>query len=888
VTTALVGRHLAHYRVTAAIGSGGMGEVYRATDTKLGRDVALKVLPSDVRHNPARLARFRREARLLASLNHPNVAAIHGLEETDGMPVLVLELVEGEDLAARLVRGRVPIDEALAIARQIVDALAAAHEKSIVHRDLKPANVKVTPEGKVKVLDFGLAKAFAEDAASDSDSDPSHSPTLAQGGTLAGVILGTAAYMAPEQATAGAVDKRADVWAFGCVLYEMLTGRRPFGGASLSDTLAEVLKGEPDWTRLPATTPAAIRRLLQRCLVKDRSRRLADVADARLELEDAQAGAPVDGESTHATSRRRERVAWAVALALIALTAIVLVVRGRSIPPAREMRVEITTPQTRNPASLAISPDGREIAFVAMSAGRPVLWLRSLESGSAKPLAGTDGAAFPFWSPGGRSLAFFSDDDKLKRIDLDGGMVRVLANAGLPRGGAWNAADTILMAPLTGPILRMPAAGGEPVAVTRLEASQSSHGFPWFLPDGDHFVYYATGAPEARGVYLADLESGTSRRLLAADAPAVYASQGYLLFVRGEALFAQALDPARRELVGSPFRVADNVALGQVAASQVAALSVAASGAIAYRTGGEAERRQFAWFDRSGRQLVKLGEPDSAFPLSPSLSPDGRRLAMHRWVAGNTDIWILELGRGALSRFTSNAANEIWPIWSPDGRRILFSSNRGGSYALYEKATDGTTDERLVQAAKASCTDWSPDGSLILFQTRELKTSNDIWVFPVGRGQAPYPLVRTDFDERGGQFSPDARWIAYASNESGRSEVYLQPFPGPGAKLPISVGGGAQPRWRRDGKELFFIGLDDRMMAVPVSLSVDGESAKVGAAVPLFPTNVGGSLQVATGPQYFVSPDGQRLLMNTILEGAPASPIALILNWRPRPVGSSE
>ena len=889
MTAPLIGRGLGHYRVTAAIGSGGMGEVYRATDTKLGRDVAIKVLPSDVRQDPARLERFRREARLLASLNHPNVAAIHGLEEAEGMPFLALELVEGEDLAERLARGSIPANEAIGIAGQIADALAAAHAKGIVHRDLKPANVKVTPDGKVKVLDFGLAKAYAEDAASDSGADLSRSPTLAHGGTLAGVILGTAAYMAPEQARGGAVDTRADIWAFGCVLYEMLAGRRPFVGASVSDTLAEVLKGEPDWTKLPANTPPAIRRLLRRCLVKDRSKRLADIADARLEVEDAQAGSPGDGDGPRPTSRLRERLAWAAALTVLAGAAIALAVRGRPAPPAREMRVEITTPPTRDLASLAISPDGQQIAFVSTTAGRSALWLRSLESGLARSLPGTDGAAYPFWSPSGRSLGFFSDDGKIKRIDLEGGTVRGLASFGMPRGGAWNAAGTILLAPLGGgAIFRIPDTGGEPVAVTRLAASQTAHGFPWFLPDGDRFVYYAAGGPEARGVYLAGLASGVSRRLLDADAPAIFAPQGYLLFVRGETLLAHGFDPARGELLGRPFAVADKVVLVRVAGTPGAAASVAASGQIVYRTGGEAQRRQFAWFDRSGRRLGTLGEPDPSYPLSPSLSPDGRRLAMHRWVAGNTDIWILELARGALSRFTTHAANEIFPIWSPDGTRILFNSNREGAYSLYEKATDGTADERLVLARAAQPTDWSRDGSLLLFQQRDLKTAADLWVLPIGRGQEPAPVVRTDFDERGGQFSPDGRWIAFASTESGRSEVYLQPFPGPGAKLPISVDGGAQVRWRADGQELFFIGLDDRLMAVPVTLPAHGGSATVGAAVPLFPTSVGGALQATSGQQYFVSPDGRRFLMNTLLEGAPASPITLILNWKPRPADSSE
>jgi eukaryotic-like serine/threonine-protein kinase len=881
VSDSLVGRTLAHYRVTARIGSGGMGEVYRAVDSRLGRDVALKVLPPELRRDAERLGRFRREARLLASLNHPNIAAIHGFEEGDGMPILALELVEGEDLAAHLASGRIPLDEALAVAKQVVEALAEAHSKGVVHRDLKPANVKLTPDGTVKVLDFGLAKACTLDAATPRE-DPSHSPTLSHGGdTRAGVILGTAAYMAPEQATGGDVDKRADIWALGCLLFEMLAGRRPFVGEGVSGTLAEVLKSEPDWTRLPGATPPAVRRLLRRCLAKDRRHRLADVADARLELEEAQAGEPGGGEQPRRVAWRRERFAWAAACATLLLALIGLALRGRPAPAALETRVEITTPATREPASFALSPDGEQIAYVVAGTGRSALWLRSLGSGSSRQLAGTDGATLPFWAPSGRALGFFADDGKLKRVDLDDGAVRALARARLPRGGAWTRDDTILFAPRTGPLYRVPAAGGEPTALTRLEASQSGHGFPQLLPDGSHFLYFAWGGPEVRGVYVAELATGNGRRMLDTNAPAAYAPQGYLLFAQGEALYAQRVDSVRRELSGTPFAVADRVAMGRNVAYPVPPLSVAASGRIAYRAGGSPEQRQFVWFDTTGREMEAVGAPDAAPALSASLSPDGSRVAVHRGVDGNVDIWLLELGRGALSRFTSHPANDIHPIWSPDGRRILFASNRSGAYQLFEKAIDGPAEEKLVLPMPGALEDWSRDGSVAMFDTRDDRTGDDIWALPMAGGGKPYAVVRTEFDEYGAQLSPDAKWLAYASTESGRCEVYLQPFPGPGARQPISVSGGSQLRWRPDGRALFYIGLDDQLMSVPVELPRHDGAARIGVPAPLFRTRVGGALQPEQRQPYMVSPDGGRFLMNVILERAPSSPISLILNWRP-------
>jgi Tol biopolymer transport system component len=668
----------------------------------------------------------------------------------------------------------------------------------------------------------------------------------------------------------------------------MLTGRRAFAGDTASDVVAAILKTEPRWSALPAATPVAIRRLLGRCLTKEPRERLHDIADARLEIDEVQSEPSSSADA--ATPRRRERMAWIAALTLMSLAAVVLafMLVTRQAPSAPEMRLEITTPPTTDPGSLAISPDGQQIAFVATVSGRPRLWVRSLNSVSARPLTGTEGASFPFWAPHGRSLGFFADDGKLKRIDVDGGAVRVLANAQLPWGGTWNRDDTILFAPLTGSILRIQATGGEPAVVTRLGAQQSNHSSPQFLPDGDHFIYYVSGSPDVRGVYVAALGKPEGRRLVDADSIAACVSSGHLIFVLGTTVFAQRFDLARLQLTGNPFPVAESIMMRAKAGSQVAALSASASGRIVYRTGSAGSERQFAWFDRSGREVGKVGDPDGGNPLSPSLSTDQRRLAVHRNVGGNVDIWLLDTGRGVLSRFTSNAANEIHPMWSPDGSRILFSSNRAGAYALYEKSTIGGGDEKHIlsaQGPQSPPTDWSRDGRLVLFQRRDPKTSADIWALPIGTNREPSPVVQTDFDERNGQFSPDGKWIAYESIESGRWEIYVQPFPGPGARVPVSVNGGAQVRWRGDGKELFFIALDDRLMAVPIALPSNGGVAEAGAPVPLFTTHVGGAVQSFSRQQYGVSPDGQRFLMNTILEGAAVSPITVIVNWTPQRAG---
>ncbi|MBA3639618.1 MAG: protein kinase [Acidobacteria bacterium] len=888
------GDTLGPYRVLDKLGEGGMGEVYRALDTTLHREVALKIILASVAADPDRMVRFTREAKTLASLNHPNIAQIHGFEQSGDSRALVMELVHGEDLSRRCARGAIPLDEALAIARQICAALDAAHERGVIHRDLKPANIKLRDDGTVKVLDFGLAKAVqpGSAAAVEADAEVDHLPSAtisASGVSLPGSIVGTAAYMSPEQARGKAVDERADIWAFGCVLYEMLAGVRAFRGSDLATIVSNVLTTEPDWSALPAGTPASIRRLLRRCLQKDPARRLRHIGDAALEMKDSLTESRL--EEIALPAAHSEKRTGSLRMLRLALMTGVLVLSaaglfawsffGRRAPEAAEMRLEISTPATDNIASLAISPDGQTVAFVALDGGRARLWLRPLESSAARPLPGTDGASLPFWAPDGRALAFFADDGWLKRIDVEGGAVRLLADAWLARGGSWGADGTILFVPATGGVFRVSSAGGGDVTpVTRLEAAHAGHAVPQFLPGGRHFVYYVLGGPEVRGVYVAAMDGSNRRRLVESDTIAAAIWGEHLLFVRDTTLYAQHLDAQRLELHGDPYKVAEGLALELLPVHQAAAISSSASGHIVYRTGSALQGRQFVWFDRSGSEIARIGTPDRGVSLSPALSPDGQ-IALHRSDGGNTDVWLLEAEGGRFKRFTTNLANDIQPLWSPDGARIVFSSNRTGSYQLYEKSTAGGSEERLLIPMQATPTDWSRDGKFLLVQHRAEKTRMDIWVLPSGTNQKAYPLLQTDFDERDAQFSPEADWITYASTETNRYEIYVRPFAGAGAPIAVSINGGAQPRWRRDGKELFFIGLDGQLMAVRISLPAAGGAVEVGTPVALFATHIGGAIQSGSRTQYFPSADGIRFLLNTVLQDSAPSPITVLMNWKP-------
>ncbi|MBI3264842.1 MAG: serine/threonine-protein kinase [Acidobacteria bacterium] len=916
------GVRLGSYEIHSALGAGGMGEVYRAHDTKLKRDVAIKILPAEFSADPERVGRLQREAEALASINHSNIAAIYDLAEHGGTQFLVMELVEGTTLAEKLTHGSgltaqgrshgsgpsegsrpktqgsgeahsshaleplamspkpsggLPVSEALDIARQIASALEAAHERGVVHRDLKPANIKITPGGQVKVLDFGLAKLVVAPLATGSDVGYTQSPTV-MGGTTAGVILGTAAYMSPEQARGLPVDRGTDIWAFGCVLFEILTGRRAFDGDTVTDILGAIVRGEPDWRALPAGLPAHANRLLRRCLEKDRRRRLRDAGDVWLEL-DEPPSEPID---RRASSRAGGRLGW-IAAAVFGLVAAAFAIWSfRPAAPAPELRVDIATPPTPDPLSLAIAPDGGKVAFVATGGGPSRLWVRSIDSTASQPLAGTDGALYPFWSPDGRAVGFFAEG-KLKRIDLSGGPPQVLAAANGPRGGAWSRDGVILFAPnATGGLFRVAATGGEPTQVTRVDAPrQISHRFPHFLPDGRRFLFFAQGGSEGQGVHAASLDQPGMQRLVDADAAAMFAPSGFLVFVRQGTLFAQRFDPKGLTLSGEPHRVAPQVAVD--ATVNCAALAVSATGPIIYRAGAASGPRQLVWFDRAGNAVGSAGSPDPETATNPELSPDGARVALNRAVRGNVDIWVVEAARGGLTRLTFDRGVDQFPVWSRDGRWIVFNSNRNGAYDLFRKPAGGGGSEELLVSTPINKVplDWSPDGRHLLYRVSDPKTGQDVWALPLDGDRKAVPIVQQSADERDAQFSPDGNWIAYQSNETGQAEIYVQPFPGSGGKWQITTTGGAQPRWHPNGRELFYIGLDGTLTTVPVRIDSKVRTVEPGSPAALFaPRMVGGPLPGPFRQQYAVSRDGQRFLINTLTEEVSSTPITLLLNWK--------
>jgi Tol biopolymer transport system component len=780
----------------------------------------------------------------------------------------VLEFVEGETLAERIARGPMPVDQALAISAQIAEALEAAHEKGIVHRDLKPANIKVTRDGDVKVLDFGLAKV------SDVARQTNPSTATVTAVSTSGVILGTTAYMSPEQTRGEDIDRTTDVWAFGCVLYEMLTGKPVFDGKTTTEVLADVLKMEPDWQRLPEGIPPLVQRVLRRCLQKDRRQRLQCMGDVRLDIADAGTLIVTQPGERHPGSRRREKVAW-LAVALVALAAVAVGLWALQVK-TRELRVDVATPPTTDLVSMAISPDALKIVFVAGS-NPPLLWLRSLESGVTKPLAGTDNPSFPFWSPDNRSVGFFGSG-KLMRIDIENGLIKTLADA-TGRGGTWNSDGVILFGAGSTPIFKISADGGTPVAVTKLQEKQGTHRNPRFLPDGRHFLYWGvSGGVETRAVYAASIDgSEAPRRIIDSEVAADYLPSGQLLFFRDGRLFEQPFNAKTLTLSGTPALVAEDVLFNP--GLNLAAFSVSATGTIAYRS-GTPEERQLVWFDRSGKAVETIGMPDKSTPDGVSLSPDGQHVAMTRSVNGNMDIWLMDILRGVLNRFTSEAWRQRWPQWSADGSRVAFSANPNGTYDLFEKSVSGGAEQLLLMTPDSkTLSDLSADGRFALYLSQGPKTSEDLWVLPISPPQTPLPVARTEFRERQGQFSPDVKWIAFESNESGRFEIYVQAFPNSGTKTQISINGGSQVRWRHDAKALFYIGSDEMLREVPFRLSASGNIEPV-SPISLFKTRVDLALEPVGIQQYAVSADGDRFLMNVMTREQTVSPITVILNHR--------
>ena len=900
------GTRLGPYEILSALGAGGMGEVYRATDTKLKRQVAVKILPPALAEDPDRLARFQREAEVLAFLNHPNIAAIYGLEDVDGVKALVLELVEGDDLAQRIAHGPIPIDEALPIAKQIADALEAAHEQGIIHRDLKPANIKVRPDGTVKVLDFGLAKAM--EPASGIGAKAMNSPTLSIHATQAGIILGTAAYMSPEQAAGKPVDKRSDLWAFGVVLMEMLTERPVFTGETVSHVLASVLTREPDWDALPAGTPAPIRKLLRRCLEKDRKRRLADAADARLEIEEALTS-PTDGAAGVANPEHRipnpvrgwrRALPWVVAGTFgVALASVVLIWSPwRAAAPPRVTRMTITP---SGPAALtingtdrdlALSPDGTHVVYIGNNGTQ--LFVRALDA--LEPVAIASGGVVrgPFVSPDGQWVGFVNNNT-VQKVAITGGPPITLASiGGPPRGATWSPDDTIIFATgdLTTGLQRVSAAGGTPEVLTRPDHTQGEddHLWPEILPGGRAVLFTITsqtGGLDTAQLVVRDLRTGTNKVLLRGGSHGHYVASGlaspkraereggHLVYVAAGTLRAIPFDPNGLETHGTAVPVLPRLATTSFGAGDFA---VAADGTLVYVDvpgGLAAKARTLVWVDRTGKE-----EPVAAPPRAyehPRLSPDGTRVALAISDQEN-DLWIWDLGRATLRRLTLDPGTDSFPAWTPNGRQIVFSSNRGGQNNLWWQAADGTgAAERLTTSSNPQLvTGITPAGTAVVFNEQTPTMGRDLLQLALDGTRRVTPLLQTKFDERNGIVSPDGRWLLYESNSSGLFEIYVRPFPNVGGgQWEVSTAGGTRPLWSRSGKELFYVGADGALLRVPVEAS--GATWNAGTPTKLlegryFTAGGGG------GRTYDVSPDGQRFLMiKAPVTDASAAPPALIV-----------
>ena len=868
-----------------------MGDVYEATDSKLGRSVAIKFLPEAFSHDSERVGRFEREARVLASLNHSNIATIHGMEESGERKFLVMELVSGETLAERIKRGPIPVDESLTIAKQIAEALEAAHEKGVIHRDLKPGNVMLTSDGRVKVLDFGLAKAYDADP---SNPGMSNSPTMvSMAATNAGIIMGTAGYMSPEQARGKNVDKRADIWAFGAVLYEMLTGQRAFPGEDLTDTLAAVVKLDPKWEAIGADVSSRVRQVLRVCLQKDPRQRVQAIGDVRLALEGAFETAAPQSTASAPAPTARGRLALMVAMAAVlvaAALAIVSLLRVRD-RPVEQQRVHLSVPLPGNtaPGFFALSPDGRSLVMSYQGG----LGIRSLDSGEMRLLTGTLTARTPFWSPDSRTIAFFVER-RLKTVMASGGPpVTLCENTGTGHGGTWNRAGTIVFATEAGVLNRVSAAGAQCTELAKPEPGVQRQ-IPVFLPDGDHFLYVLQTTDEARrGVYVASLGDPNGRRLLADPTSAMFvpngpgSNQGRLLFVREQTLMAQAFDATPLQLSGDPVMVADPVSF--TASQPQIAVSADTNGTLMYLVNGRPER-QMVWYARSGTELIRAAMTGGQGG-AVSLAPDGERVAFRRSDArGLLSLWMQNLERNQETFLTRPPLSPGAPVWSPDGQRVAYSATGAGAPAIYIKNVNGGKEEILLQGTNPQApSDWSRDDHWLVYTENNPKTGADIWLLldpsKPSADRKSVKLLGESFNESQGQISPDGKWLAYYSDESDTGQIYLRPFngisPASETKWQLSTSGVAslEPRWSADGKELFYLEIVRGTRRIKLmSVSIGAVPKPAGTPKLLFEFQSLTTVPQANVFAYSPAADGQRFLINVYATEAQPS-LEVILNW---------
>ena len=868
----MIGQTLAHYEITGLLGKGGMGEVYRAHDKKLERDVALKILPRELSGDPERAARFEREARTLASLQHPNIASIYDYENADGVRFLSMELVEGKDLSQRLKEEKFSVDDVLRIARQIALGLEAAHEKNIVHRDLKPANIKVDPDGVVKILDFGLARAYAGDT---DNQRLENSPTITSANTQLGVILGTAAYMSPEQARGKAIDKRSDIWSFGVILFELLTGKPMYHGETVTDVLGAIVHSTPDIKALPSNVPAGLRKLIGRCLTSDVHDRLRDIGEARYalhNLDNSEQAAP-EGSS-------RSQRAWMITSLVLVVGVVGLGARVAFSPKAETpiLQASIALPEGRlllttgpRGGSVRVSPDGRAVAFVAQGESQRQIWVRNLDERVARPVPGTEGGHRPFWSPDGQSLAFFADA-KLRRISIRGGAALTITAAAEGRGGVWLPDGTILFTPGPGTTISAVAAGGgEPRVVTDIKNSDRE---PRALPDGRHFLYLENLSGGQWRMKVGSLDGDVEIDVGTTSGGAEYAN-GRLLFLQNRTLVAQPFDTKTFQLTGEPTPVAEDIL--RDGNFGIGVFSTSENGILAFQSGGSAGS-QMQWLDRQGQVIASIGERSAYNQIA--LAKDGKTIAvLIDELDGQSDIWMVDVDSGLRKRFTFTPDNSVIkrgdPTWSPDGKLLVYSYNTEKGTSLYMKKTDGSEPEKLLleeDEFELWPYGFTPDSEWALYGREDRSSSNeDLWLVSVSANGEAHALFETPFDEWPGRFSPDGRWLAFDSDETGRQEIFVIPYGDGGGKWQVTREGGRFARWSADGSELFYIDLEGAIVAVPVNGS--GETFLTGDPLALFKTDMGSG---SSGEyDYDITRDRFLLLQQPKQE----APISIYVNW---------